>query len=127
VQLFSTELRSLAGMNLKGQFQYYCVRLYLPALSTQAEYHGVLCWLSHWPLATTPPVPYPEAGVQMTLTPGMSDGNLGDETGAFSDDQFRANWSRPGRVSERRGEKNIYMLTLIGSVHHGSERRFSRN
>ena len=45
-----------------------------------------------------------EAGVPVTLAPGTSDGNLGDEVRAFADDRVHANGSRPGRVSERCGE-----------------------
>lgn len=69
----------------------------------------------------------PEAGVQMTCAPDMSDGNS-DEFRAFSDDQIWEYGSRPGRVSERCGEKkNVSVLTLMFSAHYGSRRFSSRN
>jgi len=51
----------------------------------------------------------PEAGVQMTLAPGMSDGNLEDEFREFADDQIR---SRPGQVSELHGEKKYILANF---------------
>lgn len=54
-----------------------------------------------------------EAGVR--LAPDMSDGNLRDDFRTFAEDQIRASGSsRPGRVSERGGEKtHTHLLTLI--------------
>ena len=107
-------------MHLKDNFTSN--HRYLLALSTQAEYHGALLvprWEpSNWLLVTRPvalsPGQFSEAGVQIALAPGMSDGNFGDEFGAFAIDQTHANVSRPGRVSGRLGEKNRILANIDG-------------
>lgn len=101
-------------MDLKDSFTSN--HRYLLALSTQAEYYGALLVPrlepSNWLLVTTPvalsPGQFSEPGVQITLAPGISDGNFGDEFGAFASDQTHANVSRPGRVSVRLMEKKSH-------------------
>lgn len=49
-----------------------------------------------------------------TLASGLSNENLGDEFGAFAEDQILANGSTLGQVSERHGEKKA--LTNIDVI-----------
>lgn len=68
-----------------------------------------------------------EAGVQMTLAPGMSDdGKLGDNIRTFGEDRIRASGSlpRPGRVSERRAE-NTHTLANIDLISASRIRKVS--
>ncbi len=97
--------------------------------------HGVFpdpCWEQwHWLLTTGPtalsPWRNPEASVQISLAPDVSDGDIRHEFREFADDQI---WEiRPGRVSERCGGKEdvIVLLTLMLTAHHGSKRLSPRN
>ncbi|KAF8485160.1 hypothetical protein DFH94DRAFT_266055 [Russula ochroleuca] len=73
-----------------------------PPCNQAAHYGGPLHphWdPSYWPLTTRPTVLSPEqiseTSVPMTLAPGLSDENSGNEFRTFADDQIRANGGRP--------------------------------
>jgi hypothetical protein len=51
-----------------------------------------------------------------TLASGLSNENLGDEFGAFADDQIHASGSTLGQVSEHRGQKKVLANTDVISA-----------